>query len=176
MRNARELYLKIRDVKYHHVTKLYKKLLRKIPENCKYNYPYKVTGDDGAVVEIRLCLLHQPELDLKSGIFPHLIDICQEQKHCISCNAFVLRYTKDTIKEKFETDLKNKTYKEKNYPEICALEWAMGDSIYITIFEKIRRWFKQIVGKDINEHHQDGSVPADIKENGKLGDGCQTDS
>jgi len=150
--------------------------LRKIPENCKYNYPYKVTGDDGAMVEIRLCLLHQPELDLKSGVFPHLVDICQEPKHCISCNAFVLRYTKETIKEKFEVDLKDKTHKEKTYPEICALEWAMGDSIYITILEKIRRWFKKIVGKDTNEHHQNGSVSADIEEDGKSSDGCQTDN
>lgn len=150
MRNVRAVYQKLREVKYHHLVKLYKKYTRKIPENCKYNYPYKITSETGASVEIRLCLLHQPEIDLKSGIFPHLVDICQEQEHCTNCNAFVNRYTKEEMKKLLEAELNGPRTKELLYPDICALEWVMEQSEGIPGFRwiekmlySIKKWFRK---------------------------------
>lgn len=126
MRNAREIYIKLREVKYHYLIKLYKKLLKKIPTNCKYNHPYKFAADSKEI-EIRLCLLHQPNVDLKSGVFPHLIDLCQEPLHCINCNAFIFKHTKESIKEKFNNELKDPKVKAEKYPDICALEWTLDE-------------------------------------------------
>lgn len=124
VRNVREIYIKLREVKHFHLVKLYKKFLKKIPSNCKYNYPYKFSIDNKDV-EIRLCLLHQPSLDLKSGITPHLIDLCQEPVHCINCNAFLFKHTKESIKKDFEEELKDQKIKTEKYPDVCALEWVL---------------------------------------------------
>jgi hypothetical protein len=128
MKNARAVYQKLREVKYFHVVDLYKKYTRRIPENCRYNYPYIITGEYEIPIEIRLCLLHQPNLDLKTKVIPHLVDVCQEPKHCVNCNGFVARYQKEDIKRLFEEELKNRDLKEKRYPDICALEWVLDQS------------------------------------------------
>ena len=124
MKNVRAVYQKLRDVKYHHLVKLYKKYFKKISENCKYNYLYRFSTS----TEIRLCLLHQSNLNLESGIFPHLVEVCQELHHCSNCNGFVIRYTKKDIQKFFEEQLKSRKIKEKNYPDICALEWVLEQS------------------------------------------------
>ena len=132
MKSVREIYQKLREVKYHHLLKLYKKYLKKVPANCRYNYPYTINPGTKGSGTIRLCLLHQPDIDLTTGIFPHLVDICQESEHCISCNAFILRHTKDSIKNDFEEVLKNQKIKADIYPDICALEWALEKSVLET--------------------------------------------
>jgi hypothetical protein len=129
MKNTRAVFLKLREVKYYHLTQLYKRYLKRMPENCKYNCPYRFSSNGGADTEIRLCLLHQPHLDLKMGVFPHLVDLCQETSHCINCNAFILRHTKESVKNIFELELKNQAIKQKKYPDICALEWVMEQSV-----------------------------------------------
>jgi hypothetical protein len=128
MKSARAISQKLREVKYHHLVKFYKKYLKKSPENCLYNYPYQFVSDNEDH-EIHLCLLHQPNLDLKTGVFPHLIDICQEMKHCQNCNAFLLKYNKDNVKRLFDEELNNKNLKEKKYPDICALEWVLEQPV-----------------------------------------------
>ena len=141
MRKTREIYQKLRDTKYHHIVKLYKRWLKRIPDNCRYNYPYALKKDK-IYTTINLCLLHQPKSNLPKGRFiwpppnpdnakiqPHILDICQEVHHCIHCNAFVLRYTKKEIQELFNERLKEKKFKEKEYPDICALEWVLEKSV-----------------------------------------------
>lgn len=118
------VYKKLREVKHRYLTELYKKYLKRAPDLCKYNQPYKVQSD-GAVREIRLCLLHQPE----NGIVPHLVDICEQVGQCQECNAFVNIYTKDSIKEIFEAELKNQSLKARKYPDLCALEWVLEQSV-----------------------------------------------
>jgi len=125
MRNVHAVYTKLRDVKYVHLVKLYKKLLKRTPENCKYNYKYLISGK----APIFLCLLHQPKIDLENGIFPHLIDICQDMQQCKNCNAFIPRYNKKEIQELFRQRLNNKKLKEREYTDLCALEWVLEKSV-----------------------------------------------
>lgn len=147
MRNVRSVYTKLRDVKYFHLTKLYKEYLKKIPENCKYNFRYQISEK----AEIRLCLLHQPDLDLSKGIYPYLIDVCQIPEHCKNCNAFICKYSKEDIQTIFDNELGNQKLKAKKYPDICALEWVLEQSVvgipplnYIQkIFFFLRRWITQ---------------------------------
>ena len=105
MRSVRSVYTKLRDVRYHYQIKFYKKYLKKIPENCKYNVPYEVS--EGKNTTIRLCMLHQPDLDLSTGVYPHLIDVCQIPGHCTNCNGFICRYTKEDVQKIFEEELSN---------------------------------------------------------------------
>ena len=141
MRKVREIYEKMRQVKYHHLVKLYKTFLKRKPENCRYNYPYSLKKDKIETV-IYLCLLHQPKSNLPDGRFlwpppdpdnakiqPHLVDICHEIHHCSHCNAFVFRHSKKSLKDLFEEKLKDKKFKEKEYPDICALEWVLEKSV-----------------------------------------------
>lgn len=139
MRKVRAVYVKLKDVKHLHLVKLYKKFLRKAPENCMYNYRY-VISDKAAV---GLCFLHQPDANLKSGIFPHLIEVCQDVQHCKNCNAFIPRLNKKNIQEHFEGKLRNKKLKEREYPDICALEWVLERSaLGIPPFDFMqKRWF-----------------------------------
>ncbi len=125
MKNVRAVYTKLRDVKHVHLVKFYKKLLNRIPENCKYNYKYTIVGK----APVRLCLLHQPDVNLENGIFPHLIDVCQDAQHCKNCNAFVPKLNKKDIQELFEHRLKNIKLKEREYPDLCALEWVLEKSV-----------------------------------------------
>ena len=125
MRSVHAVYTKLRDIKHVHQVKLYKKLLKRTPENCKYNFKYIISGK----APIRLCLLHQPEVNLQNGVFPHLVDICQDMQQCKSCNAFISHYNKKRIQKLFEWRLNNKKLKEREYPDICALEWVLERSI-----------------------------------------------
>jgi len=152
MKNTRAVYQKLREIKYYHLVLLYKRYLKRLPENCKYNCPYRFSSNGGTETEIRLCLLHQPHTDLKAGVFPHLIDLCQETKDCINCNAFILRHTKESVKNIFEMELSNRKIKEEKYPDICALDWVLGEpsfkikplsffrKIFISIKYRIKLW------------------------------------
>jgi hypothetical protein len=156
MRNTRAVYQKLREVKYFHLIQLYKRYLKKIPENCTYNCSYKFSSNGGVENEIRLCLLHQPHTDLKVGVFPHLIDLCQETKDCVNCNAFILRHTKESVHKIFELELSNQKVKQKKYPDICALEWVMEKSMIefksLFILKKIYMWIKNKISKEsVNE-------------------------
>lgn len=158
MKKIRQIYQKLRDVKYHHLVRLYTKGLKRTPDNCRYNYPYFIKKDK-AFTTVNLCLLHQPESNIPKGRFiwppinpdnskiqPHLLDICQEIHHCIHCNAFVFRYTKKEIQERFNESLKDKRFKEKEYPDLCALEWVLekpaADIPFIGLMEKILLFLK----------------------------------
>jgi hypothetical protein len=149
MRSVRAVYTKLRDVKYHHLVKLYKKYLKKIPENCKYNIPYNVDGKK----EIRLCVLHQPNLDLSKGVYPHLLTICQEPNHCKNCNAFICKYTKKDVQDLFEDELKNEKLKIRKYPDITALEWVLEQSVTgLPPFDSLQKfffWIKRILNKKL---------------------------
>jgi len=146
MKNTRAIYQKLREVKYFHLVRLYKQLLRKVPENCQYNYRYVISKDGDT---IQLCLLHQPNIDLSSGVHPHLIDVCNNPHHSVNCNGFVLKYDKEGIKKFFEEELSNRPLKEKKYPDICALEWVLDQtskvpepSLVRKIMIKIKNSFK----------------------------------
>jgi hypothetical protein len=160
MKNVRDVYQKLREVKYHYLIKLYKKYLKKVPSNCRYNYLYTnfpLNGNDFQP-SISLCLLHQPDLDLKSGIFPHLVDICQEPKHCINCNAFVFKHTKESIKEHLEGQLKDPKIRAANYPDICALEWVLERTPEsgiepVSFIKKIWIKFKFFIENLFHEHN-----------------------
>jgi hypothetical protein len=148
MRNVRAVYTKLKDVKYVHLVKLYKKHLKRIPENCKYNYKYIISGK----APIHLCLFHQPGVDLDNGIFPHLVDICQDMQHCKNCNAFVSQYNKKDIQKFFEWRLENKKLKEREYPDLCALEWVLEQSVLgippLNIIQKIWFYIKKWLSKN----------------------------
>jgi len=125
MKNVRAVYTKLRDVKHAHLVRLYKKLLKRLPENCKYNYKYSIAGK----ADIRICLLHQPEVSLEQGIFPHLVDVCQDIQHCQDCNAFINLRTREDVQKLFDQKLENTKVKEKEYPDICALEWVLEQNV-----------------------------------------------
>lgn len=127
MRSSYTVYRKLREVKHRYLISFYKRYLKRTPYNCRYNYPYKFIGENGKEHEIRLCLLHQDNKEnLKKGVFPNLIDVCEQPVDCKHCNAFVPKYIKEDVKQIFENDLKS--HKEK-YPEIYALEWVLERSV-----------------------------------------------
>ena len=129
MRSVRAVYKKLKEVKYRHLCLYYKAYFKRSPEKCKYNHGYTFIGEDGQKHQIRLCLIHQQSLDIRSGVFPHLIDVCQELQHCRNCNAFVFRLSEEEIRKHFEEELKDHKIKTKKYPDICALEWVLEQSV-----------------------------------------------
>jgi hypothetical protein len=134
MKTSGAVYKKLREVKFHHLIALYRKYLKKIPQNCKYNYLYVLQGRDGIEHEVGLCLFHQEGVVLKidpprlSGIMPHLMDICEAAEDCRHCDAFVSRYDRQGVKDLFEKELATKSIKVEKYPDICALEWVLERS------------------------------------------------
>lgn len=128
MRSQYSVYKKLRELKYAHIVVLYRKYLRRNPENCGYNKPYKFRSEDGTEYELRLCILHQGAQD-ESQLDLTTIDVCQEMEHCQRCNAFVPAYTKERVHEIFEQELSNQKLKAKKYPDICALEWVLERSV-----------------------------------------------
>jgi hypothetical protein len=124
MRSSGAVYRKLKEVKFHHLVVLYKKFLKRTPENCTYNSLYTFQGGDGKSHEIRLCMLHQD----KEGIQTHLVDVCQATEDCVGCNAFILKYSREDIKKMIEDELSVKKIKESKYPDICALEWVLERS------------------------------------------------
>lgn len=130
MRRPGTVYKKLKEVKYRHLVELYHHYLRKSPENCRYNCKYVFTGDDGKDHEIRLCLLHQKNTEsLEAGVFPSLVDVCEQVRQSMHCNAFLPRYSKEDVKAIFEDELKNPNIRAKKYPDICALEWVLERSV-----------------------------------------------
>jgi hypothetical protein len=129
MRSPGAVYRKLKEVKYRHLTILYRKYLRKVPENCRYNYRYEFMSDDQKR-EIRLCLLHQENIEnMSGGINPQVVDVCEQMHHCSKCDGFVLRYTKEDVKKIFEEELADRPTRERKYPDVCALEWVLEKSV-----------------------------------------------
>ncbi len=149
MKSAGEVFRKLKEAKFRHWVIILKKLSRKTPDNCKYNYTYNFNGENGQPYTLKLCMLHQDSTDLKSGIYPHLIDVCQADSDCQNCNAFIAKYSRDDIKNIFEQELTTKSIKEKKYPEICALEWVLEKynegyppvSWFQALYFRIKKWF-----------------------------------
>ena len=127
MRSSGAVYRKLKEAKFRRLVNLYKKLFRRIPDNCGYNYEYKFTGSDNKPYTIKLCMIHQNYIDFEKS--SHLIDVCQTAADCEQCDAFLPRYTKEQVKGIFEEELKTKNVKEMKYPEICALEWVLERSV-----------------------------------------------
>lgn len=153
MRRPGSIYKKLKEVKYRHLVSLYKYYLRRTPEICKYNCPYAFTGEDGKEHQIRLCLLHQKDpTGLQRGLYPHLVDVCQELPQSMKCNAFISRYTKDDVKKIFEEELKNKNIRAKKYPDVCALEWVLERSVVgfppLNWFQKLYFTIKRVLVKN----------------------------
>jgi len=121
MKTSGTVYRKLREVKYRYMVEMYKKYLCRSPDHCKFNKPFRIQTD-GMVRTVSLCMLHQPA---EGGIVPHLLDICEQVGNCTECNAYVCRYTKESVKEMFEVELKNDNLKARKYPDICALEWVL---------------------------------------------------
>lgn len=134
MKTAGAVFKKLKEVKYRHLTDLYRKYLRRAPDLCKYNKPYRIQTDN-MVREIRLCMLHQPAGDIQ----PHLLDICQEVGHCDNCNAFVCIHTKESVKDMFEMELQSQSAKARKYPDICALEWVLDQTTSVGPLSWIER-------------------------------------
>lgn len=127
MKSAGTVYRKLKEARYLHLVLLYKKFLKRTPENCKYSHLYTFIGQDNSPHDLRLCMIHQPTENLDK-VMPQLIDVC----HCTaaqSCNGFIYRYTKDDVKELFEKELSDRNLKSKKYPDICALEWVLDRSV-----------------------------------------------
>jgi len=147
MRSPGAIFRKLKDAKFRHLVVLYKQYLKRAPENCKYNYKYPLLDYNGDSHYLGLCMLHQEDLDLKNGVYPHLLEICQASEDCQNCNAFVNRYTQEDVKEIFDQELNDKRVKVRRYPDICALEWvlersAVGiqqDSWILRLFKKLKR-------------------------------------
>lgn len=137
MKSVRDVYKKLREVRFRYLVILYKRYLKRAPDLCKYNREFRVESN-GQARFIRLCMLHQPE----KGLAPNLLDVCEQVGHCEECNAFVCRHTKDSIKEMFESQLKDPRVKARTYPEIAVLEWVLEQDV-----NGIRRlsWFEKII-------------------------------
>ena len=125
MKSAGEIYRKLKEAKFRHWLVFYKGMSKRTPENCKYNYLYNFVGNDHDTYLMRLCLLHQNGVTLENGIIPHLVDVCQTDQLCQTCNGFIQKYSREEIKKLFISELETKKIKEKKYPEICALEWVL---------------------------------------------------
>ena len=145
MKTAGEIFRKLKEAKFRHWVVIYKKLSRKNPSNCKYNYQYRIAGNQDTQF-IGLCLLHQDSIDWKSSlgesnpcVKPHLIDICQADIDCQNCNGYIQKYTREEMKDLFLNELNTKQIKEKKYPEICALEWVLEKQGYHPI-----PWFQAL--------------------------------
>lgn len=129
MRSAKDVYKKLKEVKFKRLVILYRKFSKKTPENCRYNCKYIFTDQDNNERTLRLCLMGQPHIDsINKGIFPQLVDICQEPQHATHCESWVQKYSKEEIQEIFQQELDNSEIKNHKYPDIAALEWVLEKS------------------------------------------------
>ena len=127
MRSPGVVYRKLKEAKYQHLVELYKKHLKKSPQNCKYNYKYVFLDVDGNQKEMRICLYSQ---NREEGLEPFRIDLCEVLRHVQQCNAFILKNTRESVKILFEKELKDIKIKAVKYPDICALEWVLEKPAY----------------------------------------------
>ena len=146
MRTSGAVYRKLKEAKYYHWRMLCRKLFRRTPANCKYCHPYAFTNSEGKKYALRLCLIHQNIENVKKGIFPNLVDICNEPE-ISHCDGYAYRYTKEEAKKIFEDELNNTKIKEEKYPDICALEWVLERyAVGIPPLKKIQMAYYHIKG------------------------------
>ena len=139
MKSVYSVYQKLREVRFRHLTRLYKKYLKRCPENCKYNIEYILEDSEKRAHAIRLCTLHQ---DAESGkVQVNLLAVCQRQSDCENCNAFIHKYTKDDVKKILIDELSDRKIREGKYPDICALEWVLERKTSI----KPTGWFMRMI-------------------------------
>jgi len=135
MRTPKEIRRKIKDLKYRHLQKLYKKYLSCKPENCKFNFRQPLQNSNDT---IGLCIPKDPKEVNQPFWQGTICDIIDDAK---SCSRFTLKFSKKQIAKQFKADLKDvETCKEK-YKDIYLLEWVLEEKY--SFFQKIFRLFKR---------------------------------
>ena len=87
---------------------------KKCFENCYYGKKLEYVDHLNKNRTIRLCTVNKN------------LDVCT----CpITCNAFISKINKDTLKKEFENELKDYNVKKNKYPELLELEWVLDKDL-----------------------------------------------
>lgn len=126
MRQEKEIKKRIKELKHRYLRREVKKRLRKIPENCYWNYRHILRDSGGKVIldeytckpkTIGLCMLGSEDRQEWRG------DICEHLEDMEDCPSFIFKMSKKEIKEEFDAklgDLNNGEYKD-----IKTLAWVL---------------------------------------------------
>lgn len=90
---------------------------RKLAKNCFYGKELEIIDRDKPL-KIYICLYNK---NLNNGL-----DACN---HAEDCNAFIYKFSKKTIEDEFNNELKNSAIRNKKYPELNCLEWVLDKSL-----------------------------------------------
>jgi len=147
MRSAGAVYRKLKEVRYRHISAIFKNHFKRIPKNCKFNWTHVFADSGGIHRELGLCLFdpQNPMIPIDLKINPVSVDICQDIRSCSRCNAFVYKHTRDDLKILFEEELKNPKIRSLKYPDICALEWVLEKYDGDNFWGKIKFWINKII-------------------------------
>lgn len=111
MRKPTDIKVKIKQIKYEYLKQFYREKLTVKPENCFYNKP--VVLHDTKEYKTRVCTYF-------SGVEQY--QICNTVSCAEKCNAFVLKHSKNALRDQLETDIEKNPGK---YPEVVALNWVL---------------------------------------------------
>jgi len=145
MLSEREIFEKLKQLKYLHLKKMYDRFLSKKPENCKYNKIVILPNKN----QINICVFHLEDIVN--------VDLCYKIEHSKDCNAFCPIQNKEQLKERFIEELKDPQKRATYYKDINILYWLYPNlnefketNIFTKLNIKIRKIYLRIKGYLLN--------------------------
>lgn len=143
MKSPTEIKNKIKQVKYEYLKQIYQDKLSVKPENCHYNKVVTLCGQKE--IKTRVCTYFSDS---------EHYEICDTLECANSCNAFIVKHSKDVLKDRLDVDIQKNPNK---YPEISVLSWVLQqkENLKISFLDKIKyelhRFFILVKGKIFHE-------------------------
>lgn len=123
---------KLKQLKYQYLKKIFEKYLIRNPENCKYNKEIYLSKQ-----RLQVCTF---DLDNTKEL-----DMCYKKEHSEYCNAFCLKYSKETLRDAFIKELKDPQTRATKYKDINVLYWEHPELEQEDFPESPKTWWEKIL-------------------------------
>jgi len=141
MKDEGSIRHKLKQVRYRHLKKRLEHNFKKLPCNCAFNETHVVRN--GSAGSVGLCMYGADSPETWEGV------LCDAEieggiEQARSCPMFTPLRTKDVVKEEFGSLMDKEPHEvAKDFPDIAALLWVLGDSEEwnLTIWDNIKLFF-----------------------------------
>lgn len=182
MKTESEIRNRLKNLRIRYVKKFIEKSQKQLPHNCKFNYEHFEKISDNSIpteyersprinktlviiqseVPIRLCTYGSENLSKWNGDI-----ICDSEDVSMNCSWFKAKISEDEAVEEFKQLVSNDEMVLELYPDVAALQWALGErskSLKIGLFTRFYLWFNKFCSKIFKPKIKTLELPGDLWE------------
>ena len=180
MKSEFEIRNRLKNLRIRYTKKFIEKSQKQLPHNCVFNYEhFERIIDDRVPIEYELSprinktlVMIQPELPVRLCTYgsENLTKwngdiICDSEDVSKNCSWFKSKKSEEEAIEEFKQLVSNDDLVFKNYPDIAAIQWVLGEKskpLKITFFSKLYLLFNKFCNKIFKPKSKTLELPGDL--------------